>query len=60
MEVAVAGMRSMVSSLNDNFTCASAGLVFFPSTWYGANSAKFSSDVNFCKWLRSTAHTCNR
>ena len=60
MEVAVVGMRNMVSNFEDNFMYASAGLVFFQSTWYGANSAKSSSDLNLCKWLRSTAHTYNR
>lgn len=60
MEVAVVGMRNMVSDFKDNFMYASAGLDFFQSTWYGANSAKFLSDLNLGKWLRSTAHTCNR
>lgn len=59
MEVAVVGMRNLVSNFKDKLMYASASLTFFQSTWYGANNVTFFSDLNLCKCLKSSAHACN-
>lgn len=59
MEVAVVETSSRVSNFTDKLMYASASLTFFQSTWYGAKSAIFFSDLNLCKCLKSIGHACN-
>lgn len=59
MEVAVVETSNRVSNFKDYLMYASASLTFFQSTWYGANSATFFSDLNLCKYLQSAGHACN-